>query len=54
VLAFFLPGKPFVGIMDAKDLTFQPFVGIMGADGSRCFMLSEGIITGGSSLKGVH
>jgi hypothetical protein len=33
---------------NARDLTFQPFVGIMGADRSSRFMLSGGIIKGGS------
>jgi hypothetical protein len=31
---------------NGRDLTFQPFVGIMGADQSSCFMLSGGIVKG--------
>jgi hypothetical protein len=34
---------------NARDLTFQPFVGIMGADQSSCFKLSGGVIKGGSA-----
>jgi hypothetical protein len=34
---------------NARDLTFQPFVGIMGTDLSSCFMLSGGIVKGGFS-----
>jgi hypothetical protein len=36
---------------NARDLTFQPFVGIIGADQSICFVLS-GSITGGG-LAGI-
>jgi hypothetical protein len=34
---------------NARDLTFQPFVGIMGADRSSCFVLSGSIVKGGSA-----
>jgi hypothetical protein len=34
---------------NARDLTFQPFVDIMGADRSSCFVLSGGVIKGGSA-----
>jgi hypothetical protein len=37
---------------NARDLIFQPFVGIMGADQSdrsSCFMLNGGIVKGGSA-----
>jgi hypothetical protein len=34
---------------NARDLTFQPFVGIIGAYQSRCFMLSGTIVKGGSA-----
>jgi hypothetical protein len=32
---------------NARDLTFQSFVGIMGADRSSCFMLIGSVIKGG-------
>jgi hypothetical protein len=34
---------------NARDLTFQPFVGIMGANRSSCFVLSGGIVKEGFS-----
>jgi hypothetical protein len=34
---------------NARDLTFQPFVGIMGTDRSSCFMLNGGVIKEGSA-----
>jgi hypothetical protein len=34
---------------NAKELTFWPFVGIMGAYRSSCFVLSGGIVKGGSA-----
>jgi hypothetical protein len=34
---------------NARDLTFQPFVGIMGANRSSCFVLSGDIVKGGST-----
>jgi hypothetical protein len=34
---------------NARDLTFQPFVGIMGANRSSCFVLSGGVVKGGSA-----
>jgi hypothetical protein len=34
---------------NARDLTFQPFVGIMGTDWSSCFVLSGGVIKEGSA-----
>jgi hypothetical protein len=33
----------------ARDLIFQPFVGIMGTNQSSCFVLSGVIINGGSA-----
>jgi hypothetical protein len=36
---------------NARDLTLQPFVGIMGANQSRCFVLSGGVIKGGVQLE---
>jgi hypothetical protein len=32
---------------NATDLTFQPFVGIMGSDQSICFLLSGDVVKGG-------
>jgi hypothetical protein len=34
---------------NARDLTFRPFVGIMGTGQSGCFVLSEGIVKGASA-----
>jgi hypothetical protein len=34
---------------NARDLTFQLFVGIMGASQSNCFVLSGGVVKGGSA-----
>jgi hypothetical protein len=31
---------------NVRDLTFQPFVGIMGASRSSCFVLSGGVVRG--------
>jgi hypothetical protein len=38
-----------LGPSAARDLTLQPFVGIMGAHRSSCFMLSDCVLKGGSA-----
>jgi hypothetical protein len=43
ILASGLSARP----KDARYLTFQPFVGIMGAHQSSCFLLDGGVIRGG-------
>jgi hypothetical protein len=39
---------------DARDLTFQPFVGIMGADPSICFLLEGGIFKVGGLTQNLE
>jgi hypothetical protein len=46
-LVLVLASGPSACPKNARDLTFQPFVGIMGAYWSSCFLLSGGIVTGG-------
>jgi hypothetical protein len=43
--------RPSTWPKNARDLTLQPFVGIMDSDQSSCFMLSGGIINRGVQLE---
>jgi hypothetical protein len=46
-LVLVLASGHFTRPKNARDLTFQPFVGSIGADRSGCFMLSGGVDKGG-------